>query len=130
MRVMVIVKASKQSEAGQMPSQQLLAEMGKFNQDLTAAGIMMDGGGLQPTYKGARVRFSGPDRTVTRGPFANTSELVSGYWIWKVKSLEEAIDWVKRCPNPMPEASDIEIRPLYEIEDFAGATAADCEPAA
>ncbi len=130
MRVMVIVKASKQSEAGQMPSQQLLAEMGKFNQDLTAAGIMMDGGGLQPTYKGVRVRFSGPDRTVTRGPFVNTSELVSGYWIWKVKSLEEAIDWVKRCPNPMPEASDIEIRPLYEIEDFPGATAADRDPAA
>jgi PhnB protein len=119
MRVMVIVKASTQSEAGQMPSQQLLAEMGKFNQSLMSAGIMMDGGGLNPTSKGARVRFSGEDRTVTRGPFGNTSELVSGYWIWKVNSLDEAIDWVKRCPNPMLEASDIEIRPMYEMEDFA-----------
>lgn len=121
MRVMVIVKASKQSEAGQMPSQQLLADMGKFNQELMAAGIMMDGAGLHPTSKGARVRFSGKDRTVTRGPFGNTSELVSGYWIWKVNSLDEAIDWVKRCPNPMPEASDIEIRPMFEMEDFASA---------
>ena len=121
MRVMVIVKASTQSEAGQVPSQQLLAEMGKFNQGLMSAGIMMDGGGLQPTSKGARVRFSGEDRTVTRGPFGNTSELVSGYWIWKVNSLDEAIDWVKRCPNPMLEASDIEIRPMYEMEDFASA---------
>jgi PhnB protein len=119
MRVMVIVKASTQSEAGQMPSQQLLAEMGKFNQSLMSAGMMMDGGGLHPTSKGARVRFSGEDRTVTRGPFGNTSELVSGYWIWKVNSLDEAIDWVKRCPNPMLEASDIEIRPMYEMEDFA-----------
>jgi PhnB protein len=121
MRVMVIVKASTQSEAGQMPSQQLLAEMGKFNQSLMSAGIMMDGGGLHPTSKGARVRFSGEDRTVTRGPFGNTSELVSGYWIWKVNSLDEAIDWVKRCPNPMLEASDIDIRPMYEMEDFASA---------
>ena len=121
MRVMVIVKASTQSEAGQMPSQRLLAEMGNFNQDLMSAGIMMDGGGLHPTSKGARVRFSGEDRTVTRGPFGNTSELVSGYWIWKVNSLAEAIDWVKRCPNPMLEASDIEIRPMYEMEDFASA---------
>ena len=121
MRVMVIVKATKHSEAGEMPSAQLLADMGKFNQDLLAAGIMMDGGGLHPSSKGARVRFSGKDRAVTRGPFGNTSELVSGYWIWKVKSLEEAIDWVKRCPNPMPEASDIEIRPMYEMEDFANA---------
>lgn len=120
MRVMVIVKATPQSEAGQMPSQQLLTEMGKFNQELIAAGIMLDGGGLRPSSKGARVRFSGKDRKVTHGPFANTSELVSGYWIWKVNSLDEAIEWVKRCPNPMPEASDIEIRPLYEIEDFAG----------
>jgi hypothetical protein len=119
MRVMVIVKASKQSEEGHMPSPQLLAEMGKFNQGLIAAGIMMDGGGLHPTSKGARVRFSGQNRQVTRGPFANTSELVSGYWIWKVDSLDDAIDWVKRCPNPMLDASDIEIRPLYEMEDFA-----------
>ena len=93
-----------------MPSQQLLADMGKFNQNLMAAGIMMDGGGLHPSSKGARVTFSGKDRAVTRGPFSNISELVSGYWIWKVKSLDEAIDWVKRCPNPMPEVSDIEIR--------------------
>jgi PhnB protein len=121
MRVMVIVKASTQSEAGQMPSQQLLADMGKFNQDLITAGVMMDGGGLRPTSKGARVRFSGKDRTVTHGPFGKTSELASGYWIWRVNSLDEAIDWVKRCPNPMPEASDIEIRPLYEMEDFASA---------
>jgi hypothetical protein len=121
MRVMVIVKATNQSEAGQMPSQQLLADMGKFNQELIAAGIMTDGAGLQPSAKGARVRFSGRDRAVARGPFGNTSELVSGYWIWKVNSLDEAIDWVKRCPNPMPEASEIEIRPLYEMEDFARA---------
>jgi hypothetical protein len=121
MRVMVIVKASKQSEAGEVPSQQLLADMGKFNQELIAAGVMLDGGGLRPTSKGARVRFSGKDRAVSHGPFGNTSELVSGYWIWKVNSLDEAIDWLKRCPNPMPEASDIEIRPLYEMEDFASA---------
>lgn len=119
MRVMVIVKASPQSEAGQMPSEQLLTDMGKFNQELMAAGIMLEGGGLHPTSKGARVRFSGKDREITRGPFGNTSELVSGYWIWKVSSLDEAIEWIKRCPNPMPEASDIEVRPLYEMEDFA-----------
>jgi hypothetical protein len=129
MRVMVIVKASKQSEEGQMPSPQLLADMGKFNQTLIAAGIMMDGGGLHPTSKGARVMFSGQDRQVTRGPFANTSELVSGYWIWKVDSLDDAIDWVKRCPNPMRDASDIEIRPLYEMEDFAHTASADCNAA-
>jgi PhnB protein len=121
MRVMVIVKASKQSEAGHMPTQQLLTDMGKFNQELMAAGIMMDGGGVRPSSKGARVRFSGKERTVTHGPFGNTSELVSGYWIWKVTSLDEAIEWVKRCPNPMLEASDIEIRPMYEMEDFAAA---------
>jgi PhnB protein len=121
MRVMVIVKASKQSEAGHMPTQQLLTDMGKFNQELMAAGIMMDGGGVRPSSKGARVRFSGKERTVTHGPFGNTSELVSGYWIWKVTSLDEAIDWAKRCPNPMVEASDIEIRPMYEMEDFAAA---------
>jgi hypothetical protein len=121
MRVMVIVKASKQSEAGQMPSAQLLADMGKFNQELFAAGVMIDGGGLRPSAQGARVTFSGADRKVTRGPFANTSEMVAGYWIWKVNSLDEAIEWVKRCPNPMPETSDIEIRPLYEMDDFAKA---------
>jgi PhnB protein len=119
MRVMVIVKASPHSEAGQLPSPQLLADMGRFNQELMAAGIMVDGGGLRPSAQGARVRFSGTDRNVMHGPFGNTSELVSGYWIWRVKSLDEAIEWVKRCPNPMPEASDIEIRPMYEMEDFA-----------
>ena len=119
MRVMVFVKATEASEAGVMPSAQLLEEMGRFNQELIAAGLMKDGGGLKPTSQGARVTFSGKDRTVRRGPFGNTSELVAGYWMWEVKSLDEAIEWVKRCPNPMPGVSDIEIRPLYEMEDFA-----------
>lgn len=118
MRVMVIVKATKTSESGLMPSPELLQAMGQFNQELIQAGIMRDGGGLRPSAKGARVTFSGQDRTVTHGPFDATSELVSGYWIWDVASLEDAIDWVKRCPNPMPETSDIEIRPLYEMSDF------------
>ena len=121
MRFMVLVKATKDSEAGKMPSPQLLADMGKFNQELIAAGVMMDGGGLHPSSKGARVTFSGKDRTVTKGPFAQTNELVSGYWIWKLNSLDEAVAWVKRGPNPMLEVSDIEIRPLYEMEDFAAA---------
>jgi hypothetical protein len=121
MRFMVLVKATKDSEAGKMPSPQLLADMGKFNQELIAAGVMMDGGGLHPSSKGARVTFSGKDRTVTKGPFAQTNELVSGYWIWKLNSLDEAVAWVKRCPNPMLEVSDIEIRQLYEMEDFAAA---------
>ena len=124
MRFMILVKATKDSEAGRMPSPKLLADMGKFNQELIAAGIMIDGGGLHPTSKGARVTFTGKDRTVTKGPFAHTNELVSGYWIWKLNSFEEAIEWVKRCPNPMPEASDIEIRQLYEMEDFASSSAA------
>jgi len=102
-----------------MPSQELMEAMGKFNQELISAGVMQDGGGLQPSSKGARVTFSGKDRTVRRGPFSNTAEIVSGYWIWKCGSLDEAISWVKRAPNPMPESSDIEIRPLYEMEDFA-----------
>jgi hypothetical protein len=119
MRVMVIIKATKDSEAGVMPSSQLLADMGKFNQELMAAGVMVDGAGLQASSKGARVTFSGKDRTVTMGPFASTRDLVAGYWIWKVNSLDEAIEWVKRCPNPMPETSDIEIRQLFEMEDFA-----------
>jgi hypothetical protein len=118
-RVMVIVKATEDSEAGKMPSPELIAAMGKFNQALIDAGIMLDGGGLKPTSKGARVDFSGADRTVARGPFGNVGELVSGYWIWKVKDLDEAIDWVKRCPNPMPGPSTIEIREMYEMEDFA-----------
>jgi hypothetical protein len=122
MRFMILVKATKDSEAGRMPSQKLLADMGKFNQELIAAGIMIDGGGLHPTSNGARVTFSGKDRTVTKGPFAHTNELVSGYWLWKLNSLEEAIEWVKRCPNPMLETSDIEIRQLYEVEDFASSS--------
>lgn len=118
MRFMVIVKASKDSEAGVMPSQQLLTEMGKFNEELVKAGIMLAGEGLQPSSKGVRVRFSGDKRTVIDGPFPETKELIAGYWIWKCKSLQEAIEWVKRCPNPMREDSDIEIRQIFEAEDF------------
>jgi hypothetical protein len=118
MRFMVIVKATKSSEAGVMPGAQLLADMGKFNQQLMEAGVMLDGAGVQSSSKGARVTFSGKDRAVTMGPFSNTNDLVSGYWIWKLNSLDEAIEWVKRCPNPMPETSDIEIRQLFEMEDF------------
>ena len=119
MRVMVIVKATTDSEAGKLPSAQLMADMGAFNQQLIAAGVMTDGGGLKPTSQGARVAFSVSDRTVSKGPFDNVEDLVAGYWIWKVKDLDEAIGWVKRCPNPMPGPSIIEIRPLYEMEDFA-----------
>ena len=119
MRVMVIVKATANSEAGELPTPELMAAMGAFNQKLMAAGVMLDGGGLKPTKLGARVAFDGETRTVVPGPFGATRELVSGFWIWKVASLEEAIDWVKQCPNPMPVPSEIEIRPLYEMEDFA-----------
>ena len=119
MKVMVIVKATKASEAGQMPSQQLLTEMCKFNEELVKAGLMLAGEGLQPSSKGARVRFSGKNRTVIDGPFAETKELIAGFWLWKVSSLNEAIDWVKRCPNP--HEKEIEIRPLFEIEDFGDA---------
>lgn len=118
MRVMVIVKASKGSEAGEMPSEQLLTEMGSYNEELVKAGIMLAGEGLHPSSKGARVRFSGKDRSVVDGPFAETKELIAGYWMWKVNSMQEAIDWVKRCPNPMMEDSEIEIRPVFEAEDF------------
>jgi hypothetical protein len=118
MKVMVIVKASKASEAGQMPSQQLLSDMGKFNEELVKAGIMLAGEGLQPSSKGARVRFSGKNRTVIDGPFAETKELIAGFWLWKVSSFQEALDWVKRCPNPHEEECEIEIRALFEIEDF------------
>jgi hypothetical protein len=121
MKVMVIVKATKASEAGQMPSQQLLTEMGKFNEELVKAGLMLAGEGLHPSSKGARVRFSGKNRAVIDGPFAETKELVAGFWLWKVSSLQEAIDWVKRCPNPHEEECDIEIRPLFEVEDFGDA---------
>ena len=121
MKVMVIVKASKASEAGQMPSQQLLSDMGKFNEELVKAGIMLAGEGLHPSSKGARVRFSGKSRTVIDGPFTETKELIAGFWLWKVSSFQEALDWVKRCPNPHEEESEIEIRPLFEIEDFGDA---------
>ena len=119
MRFMIFVKATKTSETGAMPSPELIEAMGKYNQELIASGIMQDGGGLQPSSKGVRVTFSGKDRMVRVGPFSNTAELVSGYWIWNCESLEEAISWVKRAPNPMPESSDIEIRQLCEMEDFA-----------
>jgi len=115
---MVIVKATKNSEAGVMPSEKLLNDMGKFNEELVKAGIMLAGEGLHPSAKGARVRFSGKQRTVIDGPFAETKELVAGYWLWQVKSLAEAIEWVKRCPNPMPGESEIEIRQVFEAEDF------------
>jgi len=118
MRFMIIVKATKDSEAGVMPSQQLLTEMGKFNEELVKAGVMLAGEGLQPSSKGARVRFSGSTRTVIDGPFAETKEVIAGYWLWQVKSKEEAIEWVKRCPNPMPGESEIEIRQVFEAKDF------------
>jgi len=115
---MVIVKAMKDSEAGVLPDQTLLAEMGKFNEELVNAGVMLAGEGLQPSSKGARVKFSGAKRTVIDGPFAETKELIAGFWLWRVKSKEEAIDWVKRCPNPFPGDSEIEIRQVFEAEDF------------
>lgn len=121
MKVMVIVKATKASERGEMPSRQLLTDMGNFNEQLVAAGIMLAGDGLHPTSKGKRVHFSGKTRTVIDGPFTETKELIAGYWLWQVKSMAEAIDWVKRCPNPHDEECDIEIRPLFEMEDFGEA---------
>jgi len=120
MKVMVIFKASKASEAGDMGSPEMFAAMDKFNEELINAGIMLDGTGLTPSSRGARVRFSGSNRIVTNGPFAETTELLAGFYIWKVSSLQEAIDWVKKCPNPAIEDSDVEIRPLMEPEDFAG----------
>jgi hypothetical protein len=121
MKVMVIVKASKASEAGEMPSEQMLREMGNFNEELVRAGIMVDGEGLHPSSKGVRVRFAGKDRTVTNGPFAETKELIAGFWIWKVKSMEEAIEWAKRCPNPHNDGGELEIRQFFEAEDFGDA---------
>jgi hypothetical protein len=118
MKVMVLVKATQDSETGAMPSEQLLTKMGQYNEELVKAGIMLAGEGLHPSSKGARVRFSGTNRTVTDGPFAETKELVAGYWLWQVNSMEEAIEWVKRCPNPMPGDSEIEIRPVFAPEDF------------
>jgi hypothetical protein len=119
MRVMVMVKATKNSEAGLMPSEKLLAEMGNFNEQLVKAGVMLAGDGLHPSSKGKRVRISGDQRKVIDGPFAETKELIAGYWIWQVKSMEEALEWVRRCPPPMPgEDSEIEIRPVFEADDF------------
>jgi len=118
MRFMILVKADKNSEAGVLPDEKLLTEMGKFNEELVQAGVMIAGEGLQPSSKGARVKFSGSTRTVTDGPFAETKELIAGFWLWQVKSKEEAIEWVKRCPNPMKGESEIEIRQLFEAEDF------------
>ena len=118
MRVMVMIKATPESEAGEMPSEQLLTEMGNYNEELVKAGIMLAGEGLHPSSKGKRVRFSGKDRTVIDGPFAETKELIAGFWLWQVKSMDEAVEWVKRCPNPMNEDSIVEIRPVFEAEDF------------
>jgi hypothetical protein len=119
MRFMILIKANKDSEAGVMPSQELLADMGKFNEELVKAGVMLAGEGLQPSSKGARVRFSGEKRIVTDGPFAETKELIAGFWMWQCTSKQEAIDWVKRCPNPMPNTeSEIEIRQVFEAADF------------
>lgn len=119
MRFMIIVKASPDSEAGVLPSEELMTAMGNFNEELAKAGILIECDGLQPSSKGARVRFSGDQRTVIDGPFAETKELIAGYWLWQVKSKEEAIEWVKRCPNPMPGTeAEIEIRQVYEAEDF------------
>jgi hypothetical protein len=123
MKVMVLVKASADSEAGVLPSEQLLAEMGKYNEALVNAGILLAAEGLQPSSKGVRVRFSGANRTVTDGPFAETKELLAGYWLWRVESMDEAIEWIRRCPNPMPGESEIEIRPVFDPEDFA-----PCDP--
>jgi hypothetical protein len=119
MRVMVLVKATTNSEAGEMPSQEMFDAMGRFNEELVKAGVMLAGDGLKPTRLAKRVRFDGASRHVTDGPFAETKELVAGYWLWQVSSMEEAVEWVRRCPNPMPGPSDIEIRPVFEESDFA-----------
>jgi len=121
MRVIVLVKATAESEAGIMPSSELLDAMGKYNAKLVEAGILLAGEGLQPSAKGKRIAFDGPGRTVADGPFAETQELVAGFWLWQVKDMAEAVEWVKRCPNPMPGPSEIEIRPLFEAADFATA---------
>ncbi len=121
MRFMVLVKANKSSEAGLMPSEQLLAEMGKFNEELVKAGVMLAGEGLHPTSKGVRIKFSGAKRSVSEGPFPHTKDLIAGFWIWQVKSKEEAIEWAKRCPNPTGEEGEIEIRQIFEADDFGAA---------
>lgn len=118
MRVMVIVKATADSEAGVMPTPELLADMGRYNEELVKAGVMLAGEGLKPSSTGTRVKFSGESRTVVDGPFADTKELIAGYWLWQVRSIEEAVEWVRRCPNPMPTDSEIEIRPVFSPEDF------------
>jgi hypothetical protein len=118
MRFMVMVKATPESEAGVLPGEQLMTDMGRFNEELVQAGVMLAGEGLRPSSNGVRVKFSGSERTVIDGPFGHTSELVAGFWLWQLDSMEEAIEWVRRCPNPMPGDSEIEIRPLYEAEDF------------
>jgi hypothetical protein len=118
MRVMVIVKATKDSEAGVMPDEKLFADMTAFNEELVKAGVILAGEGLHPSSKGVRVKFSGPKRTVVDGPFTETKELIAGFWLWQVRSMQEAIEWVRRCPNPMPGESEIEIRPVFENEDF------------
>lgn len=118
MKVMILVKASRESEAGEMPSEQLLREMTAYNEELVKAGIMLAGEGLHPSSRGKRVRFSGSHRTVIDGPFAETKELVAGFWIWQVKSMDEAVEWLKRCPNPMPGESELEIRPIFSADDF------------
>ena len=125
MRFMVIVKASKDSEAGKMPSEEMLGAMGKFNEEMIKAGIMLDGAGLKPTSQGARIRFSGKTRTVIDGPFTETKELIAGYWIIQVKNKAEAVEWMKRCPNPHEEDCEIEIRPFYELEDFGESPAVE-----
>ena len=125
MRFMVIVKASKDSEAGKMPSEELLGAMAKFNEELVKAGVMVDGAGLQSSAKGARIKFSGDTRTVVRGPFAETNQLIAGYWIINVKSLDEAIEWMRRCPNPHEGEAELEIRQYFELEDFGESPAVD-----
>ncbi len=121
MRVMVMVKASRNSEAGVMPSEQLLADMGRYNEELVKAGVLLAGEGLHPSSKGARMRFSGASRTVIDGPFAESKELVAGFWLWQVRSMDEAIEWLRRCPNPHPEDCEVEIRPVFEADDFGPA---------
>jgi hypothetical protein len=124
MRIMVMVKATKSSEAGALPDQKLVTDMGKYNEELVKAGIMLAGDGLHPSSKGKRVRFGAGKKVVVDGPFAETKELVAGFWIWQVKSMDEALEWVRRCPDPMPgEESEIELRPLYEVDDFGEAVA-------
>ncbi|PZQ47529.1 MAG: dehydrogenase [Rhodovulum sulfidophilum] len=125
MRVMVLVKATEESERGDLPGPGMLEAMGRFNAELAAAGVLRAAEGLRPSGDGRRVAFDGPDRTVTDGPFAQTRELVAGFWLWEVRDMEEAVAWVKRCPNPMPGPSEIEIRPLYEMADFADTTTSE-----